>query len=234
VLATALSVHRAARTFARVALFSSVSEFVRDKLRQAGIDADRIRVKPNFAWSSPRREGRGSYFLILSRISPEKGIDVVVDHVPAGSDLLVVGDGPERSRLMSSARRSGVEFRPRASAGEVEDLLRGARALLVPSRCYEGQPRVILEAFAAGVPVLASRLGGLPEVVSDNHNGLLVDHADGRAWTAAMEQLMDDDTCDRLGRGAFHSWESAYTPERAIQNLESLYREALAREARRS
>ena len=55
------------------------------------------------------------------------------------------------------------------------------RAVVVPSRCYEGQPRIILEAFAAGVPVIASRIGGLPELVEDGVNGLLVDVDDTRA-----------------------------------------------------
>ena len=60
---------------------------------------------------------------------------------------------------------------------------------MVPSQWYEGQPRVILEAFAAGVPVLASRIGGLPELVEDDFNGYLVTPRDEDGWRAAMENV---------------------------------------------
>ena len=78
-LAASLAVHRAIRTFDRVTRFFAVSRFVRDKYVQAGFSAERIAVKPNFAWPSPRRSGPGEYFLVLGRLHPEKGVRTVVD-----------------------------------------------------------------------------------------------------------------------------------------------------------
>jgi glycosyltransferase involved in cell wall biosynthesis len=220
--------HRAAASFSRVSLFVSVSEFVRDTLKRAGVVDERTRVKPNFAWPVHRRVGPGEYFLTLGRLSPEKGLDVVVGNLPPATRLLVVGDGPEGARLRSLAT-PGVEFRAAVPGSQVPALLRKARGLLVPSRCYEGQPRVVLEAFAAGVPVVASDLGGLPELVQDGENGFLVEPRDDRGWLHAIERLMQDAVSSELGFGAHQSWERLFTPAQALRNCESIYNEALAR-----
>jgi glycosyltransferase involved in cell wall biosynthesis len=85
---------------------------------------------------------------------------------------------------------------------------------------------VVLEAFAAGVPVVASRIGGLPELVEDGRNGYLVDIQDAAGWRRAAEQLMDDPHSVRLGEGAHATWVDSYTPDRALAELESLYHRA--------
>jgi glycosyltransferase involved in cell wall biosynthesis len=140
--------------------------------------------------------------------------------------LLVVGDGPEAQALRGGAP-ANVEFRPTVSPAEVPALIREARALLLPSLWYEAQPRVILEAYAAGVPVLASDLGALPEAVGDE-SGLLVPAGDADAWSDAVERLLDDRESERLGEGAWRRWRDRYSPERALQNLEAAYRRAVA------
>jgi glycosyltransferase involved in cell wall biosynthesis len=86
---------------------------------------------------------------------------------------------------------------------------------------------VILEAYAAGVPVLASDIGALPEAVSPE-SGLLVAPSDAGAWADAVERLLDDRESERLGQGAWRLWRDRYSPERALQNLEDAYRRAVA------
>jgi glycosyltransferase involved in cell wall biosynthesis len=112
-------------------------------------------------------------------------------------------------------------------ADEVPGLIGGARALLVPSFWYEGQPRGILEAYAAGVPVIASRYGGLPEVVEDDESGLLLPPNEPEAWAAAVNQLLADDESERLGAGAWRLWSTRYGPDQGLEGLETSYREAL-------
>jgi glycosyltransferase involved in cell wall biosynthesis len=85
---------------------------------------------------------------------------------------------------------------------------------------------VVLEAFAAGVPVIASRIGGLPELIEDGVNGLLVEPDDPVGWLRAVEELMDDDLSEHLGEGAYRTWQERFTPECALDNLDSLYAEA--------
>jgi glycosyltransferase involved in cell wall biosynthesis len=226
-LATSLSLHNAFHTFDRVTKYLAVSGFVRRKYVEAGWPDDRIEVKSNFAWENPKREGPGRYFLYLGRLSPEKGIGTLVSAWRrSAARLLVVGDGPAAQALREGAP-ANVEFRPTASPAEVPALIREARALLLPSVCYEAQPRVILEAYAAGIPVLASDLGALPEAVPPE-SGLLVAPGDAGAWADAVEKLLDDRESERLGQGAWRFWRDRYSPERALQNLEDAYRRAVA------
>jgi glycosyltransferase involved in cell wall biosynthesis len=228
-LAISLSMHRSLRTFDRITLFVAVSEFVRRKYIEAGFPNDRIRVKSNFVWPTERREGPGEHFLFLGRLSPEKGARTIIDTwSPSMGKLLLVGEGPEASQLRRTAPRN-VEFVGSVPQHEVSEFLRGARALLVPSLWYEAQPRVILEAYAAGVPVIASRIGGLPDLVVDGTSGLLVLPADSASWVAAVEQLLDDQQAQRFGEGAYRLWAERHSPEQALGALEDTYRMALTR-----
>ena len=93
----------------------------------------------------------------------------------------------------------------------------------MPSRCYEGAPRTIIEAFAAGNPVLASRIGGLGKLVEDNVNGLLVEPDDARGWREAVDRLLDDTESVRSGRGAYEAWEKRFSPALATARLECAY-----------
>ncbi len=222
-LATSLGLHRRVGSFARVGLFLAVSDFVREKHVAAGFDPARIRVKPNFAAQMPRREGPGRDFLYLGRLSVEKGVDRLVSlwrDVPAR--LVVVGDGPERSRLEAMAPDT-VEFRGAVPSADVPSLLGKARALVLPSICYEGAPRTVVEAYAAGVPVIANHHGALPGVVQDGVTGLLARPGDAGAWRAALEALLVDETSLRLGDGAFSAWHSGYSPEQGLADLEAAY-----------
>ena len=226
-LAVSLTVHRRLDTFSRVSRFLAVSRFVRDKHVEAGLDPNRIVVKANFAWPTDRRRGPGGPLLFLGRISPEKGLDTVLRALPPTLELVVAGDGSQRASLEQQSR-PGVKFLGEVRADDVPGLLRSARALLVPSRWYEGQPRAIVEAFASGVPVLASRIGGLPELVGDGINGRLVDPDDVAAWRIALDSVADDEESLRLGHEAFATWERRFTPDVAIEELENVYRDVLA------
>jgi glycosyltransferase involved in cell wall biosynthesis len=226
-LAGSLALHRAARTFRHVHRFLAVSAFVRDKYVQAGFPGERIVVKPNFVPARPVRHGRGRYLLFLGRLSPEKGAATLLEaHRPAEHGRLVIaGDGPERARLEARAR-DGVEFLGAVSPDEVPALLADAQALLVPSLSYEGAPRAVVEAYAAGVPVVASRIGALCELVHDGSSGLLVPADDTDCWAEAMSAVANGDNSE-LGRGARRLWEAHYSPERAVSHLERAYRAAL-------
>jgi glycosyltransferase involved in cell wall biosynthesis len=229
-LAASLAVHRAIRTFDHVTRFFAVSRFVKDKYVEAGFSPEQIAVKPNFAWPSPRRSGPGEYFLVLGRLHPEKGVGTVIeawrDHGAPGR-VVVVGDGTEAGRLRAAAPPS-IEFTGEVPPGQVPDLVARARALLVPSLWYEAAPRGIVEAYAAGVPVVASRVGALPEAVEDGVSGLLAASGDGAAWAAAATRLGDDSESERLGEGAYQMWRERFSPERGLLGLEAAYREAIS------
>jgi glycosyltransferase involved in cell wall biosynthesis len=223
-LALSLTLHRAIGSFDRVSLYLAVSELVRDKHVQAGFPSARIRIKPNFVWPAERRRGPGDAFLYVGRLAPEKGIRALVEAwraVPA--PLVLVGDGPE-AELLRASSPPNVELRPPAPPDEVPGLLASARALVFPTLAYEGAPRAILEAFAAGVPVLARSMGAVPELVEDGLSGLLLRSFGAADVAAGAEQLLDDAEAERMGDAAWTTWRDRYSPERGLANLEQAYR----------
>jgi glycosyltransferase involved in cell wall biosynthesis len=227
-LASSIVLHTGIGTFKRVSLYLAISEFVRRKHIEGGLSPDQIIVKPHFAWRAERREGPGQYFLFLGRLSPEKGVDTVLNAwTQIRSKLLIVGDGPEAARLRASAP-GNVEFRRTVEPDEVQALLRHARALVVPSTWHEGAGKVVLEAYAAGVPVLASRVGALPETVRDGVTGLLLPPSYTKAWTQAAQRLLEDSESERMGDAGWDLWNEHYSPEHGLQNIERAYRKALA------
>jgi glycosyltransferase involved in cell wall biosynthesis len=233
VLATSLALHRRIATYDHVHRFTTVSRFMRDRLADAGLPSERTDVITNFCAPTERRMGAGEHFLYLGRLSPEKGLEhLVTAWRGVDARLVVVGEGPERSNLEAMAP-SSVEFRGAVPGSAVPDLLRRARAVLVPSRWYEGAPRVIIEAYAAGVPVLASSIGSVVELVADGETGYLVEVGDASAWRRAAEDLLDYDVSERLGAGAFDRWTARHTPEIALEELRATYERAIAAAADR-
>ena len=107
---------------------------------------------------------------------------------------------------------------------QVPAYLARARALVLPSICYEGAPRTVVEAYAAGVPVVANRYGALPGVVADGVTGP-PGRAGRRGWLARPPWRASWMTTrpERLGEGAFAAWRTGYSPERGIADLEAAY-----------
>jgi glycosyltransferase involved in cell wall biosynthesis len=99
---------------------------------------------------------------------------------------------------------------------------------LVPSRWYEASPRTIVEAYAAGVPVIAGRIGALADAVDDGGTGYLVPPEDAAAWAEASTKLLDVEVSERLGDGALRRWRERHSPEVGLEALEQAYEEALA------
>jgi glycosyltransferase involved in cell wall biosynthesis len=222
-LASSLGLHRVIATFERISRFVAVSKLLRDKHVEGGFPPARISVKPNFAWPVERRNGTGKYFLFLGRLSPERGIEALVRawaDVPA--TLVVAGDGPAAAQVRTLAGPN-VSLRGAVLPRDVPRLLSGARALVFPTLACEGCPRAILEAYAAGVPVLASNRGSVPELVDDGITGLLLSSLDGPDVLAAAERLLDDSEAERMGEAAFRRWRDRHSPEHALADLETAY-----------
>ena len=227
-VATSLVTHRALGTFLIPDRYLAVSEFVKAKHVQAGWSPDRIGVRSNFSWPSRRRQGAGEYFLYAGRLSSEKGVATIVEAFEGlSAPLVIAGDGPDGPSLRAASRAKTTTFLGSIPASEVGAVVARARAVLVPSRCYEGQPRGILEAYAAGVPVIASDIGGLHEVVQDGVTGALVSPTSQDGWREAVGRLLVDQESERLGAAARDLWRERFSPERGLVTLESQYEHAL-------
>jgi glycosyltransferase involved in cell wall biosynthesis len=227
ILATSMTLHRKLNTFDRVSIFLAVTSFIREKHLEAGMPAERVRVKPNFSWPGERRIGPGEFFIFLGRLAPEKGVSTLLRiWKPEFGKLLIVGGGPEEEELRRIAPDE-VDFLGSVPGPEARAILARARALLVPSRWYEGAPRTIVESYASGVPVVASRIGGLAESVEEGLSGFLVPPDSAPDWAAAITALSDDSVSESLSAGAYRLWEERYTPAKGLAMLEGAYRDAL-------
>lgn len=155
------------------------------------------------------------YLLFVGRLRIRKGVEVLLEALPAGARLLIAGDGEHRASLEGKAG-PGVRFLGRCDAGRVRGLLRGAAALVVPS-IYEGMPLVVLEAMESGVPVVASRVSGIPEVVEDGVTGWLVPPEDPKALAAALAHVLEwPDEARRRGEAGRRRVEEHFRPMNAV------------------
>jgi glycosyltransferase involved in cell wall biosynthesis len=226
------------RTFAaaRPAQLVSPSVFLRDIVLSWGIAPDRVTVVPNAAPPLPalpsREEARerfgtdGSTLAFAGRLTAAKALDVAFDAVAQvdGVTLLVAGDGEERARL---AARSPGNVRLLGSLDRVAvlELFRAADAALLSS-AWENFPHALVEALAVGTPVLATSVGGIPEIVVDGENGLLVPAGDAEALAAAITRFFaDGDLRARLAGAAAPSAER-FAPQRTVDQLEAILRKA--------
>jgi glycosyltransferase involved in cell wall biosynthesis len=223
------AVHRAAGTWSHaVDLYVALTRFARDRFVEGGLPSARIVVKPNFVWPDPGAgAGSGGYALFAGRLSQEKGLETLVGAwklLGGKPPLKVAGDGPLAGTLTGVA---GVEPLGRRSREDVLGLMQQASFLVFPSVCYEGLPMSILEAFACGLPVIASRLGAMAEVVEDGRTGLLFTPGDAGelaariAWAASHPLEIG-----RMRREARAEFEARYTAERNYQALIEIYERA--------
>jgi glycosyltransferase involved in cell wall biosynthesis len=235
-VAVGIQLHHSRRTWTNdVTMLIAVSEFVRQQFLAGGFPAHRIRVKPNFVpRPRHRRQTAGGYFLFLGRLSPEKGVDLLLDAwEPALGQLLIVGDGPSRRELETRAARHGdsVRFlgsRPREQSMQ---LVADARALVVASQSYETFGLVVVEAYAHGVPAVAPASSVFPDLIRDGRTGLLYAPGDARDLRGKLFQLLDAELAARMGEEACRRYESDFTPEQNLAALEGIYRQAIAQRA---
>jgi glycosyltransferase involved in cell wall biosynthesis len=228
VLAAMQTLHRALGTYRnKIARYIALNEFCRSKFIEGGLPPERVVVKPNFVDFPPPDSSLRAGLLFVGRLSAEKGIATLVAAMtlmPAVR-LRVAGDGPEAALLDSIA---GVKRLGSVPAETVRGEMSRASALIVPSIWYENFPRTIVEAFASGTPVIASRIGALAEIVREGETGLLFepgnprDLADKMAWALAHPEEMGE-----MGRKARAQYEAEFSAEVNYRRLMTIYQEAI-------
>ncbi len=236
VLATALAVHRRSGSYANlVDRYIALTEFARNKLIAGGLPGEKISIKANFVEPDPGlRQGWGDYALFAGRLTAEKGVHTLLDawkRLGPDVPLHIAGDGPLRDAL---ARRiyaeaiAGATLLGPLSPDALMRELRGARMLVFPSEWYEGMPMAIVEAFACGVPTVASRLGGMQEMIDDGKNGLLVPPADPEGLASKLRWAFDhEDELTAIGRAARVEYEARYTAAANCAQLIDIYRQVI-------
>ena len=225
--------------------FIALTEHGRGLFVRGGLPADRIAVKPNFVHPDPRDRppvagdagGRPSV-IFVGRLSPEKGLDVLLSawpRVTADARLTVVGDGPLAPAVEAAAAADPRVEQPGQIPFEaVLDRIAAADLLVMPSVWYETFGRTVVEAFAAGTPVVASRLGAMAELIEDGVTGTLFPPGDAAALASAVDALLADGARRRrLSAAARRTFEDRYTADRNYDLLTDIYDRAMSRAAAR-
>ena len=230
-ISATIALARARGTYSReIATYLALTEFQGRMMVRGGLPAASIRVVPNFVEPDPgpgtrSREG----LLFVGRLSEEKGIQALVRAAAsAPGTVSVAGDGPLASVVAEADGAGTLRYLGSLAPPAVAEEIKRAVALLLPSVWYEGLPIVLIEAYACGTPVIASRIGSLAEVVEEGVTGLLAkpgdsaDLANRMRWAAEHPREMA-----AMGTSARQRYESRYRGPLHLGALLDAYRSAL-------
>lgn len=234
-MATSIGVHNTLHTWQRyVTTLVVPSEFVKERYVAAGYDPELFVVKPHAVpHGGEVRSGAGEAVVFLGRLEEDKGFaDLLRAWDSSLGKLVVVGDGRLRAEADERARRDpSVQVLGQLPWAAGMEVLRSARVAVVPARSYESFGLVVVEAFAHGVPVVASRLGALAELVDDGETGALFEPGDSEGLRKAMGLLAEPETSIAFGERARQVYLDRFTPERDLAATERIYTDAIVRHA---
>jgi glycosyltransferase involved in cell wall biosynthesis len=238
-IAAMLVLHRMLGTWTTmVDAYIALTQFGCEKFVQGGLPADRLFVKPNFVHSAaPAGLGDGGFALFIGRLAESKGIRPLLaawSRLGISLPLKIAGDGPMRGEVQAAAQcMKNVEWLGHMGKDRIADLLRRAHVVIVPSLWYEGFPMVVVEAFAAGAPVIASDIGALGEVVDHGRTGLHARPGDAEDLARQVEWLTaHEEERRRMQQSARREFELHYTAERNYKMLLAIYERAAGGQGR--
>jgi glycosyltransferase involved in cell wall biosynthesis len=237
VVSTMLTFHRLLKTWEKqINLFLVATTFFKKLFLSSGIPEKKLVIKPHFVPHAGKDKAQrvlGYYVLYLGRLDPEKGIRVLLlawkmVNIP----LKIRGSGQlekETRKFIQEHNLSNIELVGKLSEEDLFELILNARFLIWPSNgYYETFGLAAVECFATGIPVIASRIGVMQELVTDGETGLLFNPGDAVDLAAKVEWMWNHpEESERMGRQARHEYEQKYTPERNYELLMEIYRRAL-------
>ncbi len=239
--AVEMYLHGALRSYARlVDHFICPSQFLRNKLAEFGFDHGTITHLPNFidpsAFSPQFGPGQG-YIAYVGRVTQEKGVATLIQAMAAlpHLELRVVGTGDALPALQLECTRRGmrnVKLLGARPHEEAKALMAAAAVVVLPSEWHENCPFALLEAFALGKPVIGTRLGGIPELIDDGQDGLLVQPNDPTGLRAAITRLTAQPALlEQMGRRARAKVEQRYSRNSHLQAIKTIYAQVLGSRA---
>lgn len=235
VVAHMVAQHRQQGTWQhKVNRFIALTGFAKGKFIEAGFPADKIVVKANFVYDpfaeSPHiNPATPGFALFVGRISEEKGIKTLLKAWSTLDDktlLKVAGAGPLDDLLTG---KNNIEALGLQNSDEISLLMQQAAFLILPSEWYEGFPLVLVEAFAHGLPVLASNLGSMADIIKDGETGLLFTPGDADDLARKVKWLLNNPLkAQELGENARRTFLAKYTAEQNYAELMAIYEDAMS------
>lgn len=227
--------HRFLRTYDSIDMFITPSKFMRNKMMEYGLSQDRVINIPNFVnvQNFKPKYHHQDYFLYFGRISPEKGVGTLITAMQEvkRAKLLIVGEGrllPYIKRYAYDKKIMNVEFLGYKLGKELEDVIRNTMFVVVPSEWYENFPYTILESYAMGKPVVGANLGGIPELIEDQVDGLLFEAFNSKDLALKINYFLDNEKIlSEMGRKVREKIEKYYDFEAHYKRLIEVYRSVL-------
>ena len=216
--------------------YIALTDFAKAKFIEAGFPAEKISVKPNFVkdpfrHKSPVERVTPPFGLFVGRISAEKGLHTLLKAwtlLEAPITLKVAGTGPLEQTIIN---QPNIEPLGLQTPSQISTLMQQAAFLILPSEWYEGFPLVLVEALAHGLPVLASNLGSMVDIIEDGKTGLLFEPGNVEDLATKLKWLLDNpDECNRFGANARQVYLDKYTAKENFKQLIGVYKEALLSE----
>lgn len=206
------------------------SRFYLEKYVEWGWPRDQLAYIPNYIDSSilEPQFNPGNYFLYFGRLSAEKGIYTLVKAAcQAGVKLKIAGIGPEEKELKALATKLGgdVEFLGYRSGNDLHDLIRNARAVVLPSEWYENAPISLLESCALGKVIVGARIGGIPEIIEEGLNGLCFESGNVNELVEILRDVesFSDLKIEKMGQASRELVETRFNRKQYVEAILSLY-----------
>lgn len=210
------------------------SQFYIEKLVEWGWSAEKLVYIPNYVNVNEfiPLYTPGSYFLYFGRLAPEKGVGTLIRAAAlAKVPLKIVGIGPVELELKELAAQIGgeIEFLGHHSGTGLHDLVRGARAVVLPSEWFENAPMSLLESYALGKPIIGARIGGIPEMIVEEETGWTFESQNIEDLAACLEKVMTikESIVVGMGKAGREYVEQTFSCQRYVSSMLTLYRELM-------
>jgi glycosyltransferase involved in cell wall biosynthesis len=222
--------HKLLHIYNLVDIFISPSRFLKVKIEEMGFKGKIIYLSNfvNLKYYQPTHGFQEKSIVYVGRLSEEKGVDTFID---AAKDLnlkfKIIGEGPMKESLSQKVRSQNirnVEFLGYRTGTDLQEEMKKSMFTVLPSKCYENNPRIVMEAFALAKPVVGSRIGGIPELVKDNDTGLTFQSGNANDLRSKIEYLLNNpDKIFEMGKNARDFAEKELNAGKHYKKLMEIY-----------
>lgn len=223
-----LAYHNLRKTWKNnIDVFITLTDFSRNKFISAGYPEAKLLTKPNFVEDPGYETENGEYVLFTGRLTKEKGVLTLLEawkkvgNIP----LVIIGDGPLENEVMQAVRQNkSITYLNHLAHHDLMAKIQKSKFVIFPSEWYETFGRVIIESYACGKPVIASRLGAMAELVRDGDTGLLLNPGDPDDLAMKVIELWNSpDRLQKMKNTCRKEYKSKYTPETNYEQLMRIY-----------